>query len=164
MDPTTRRSFIRGAGTLAGLFSTRIAESAARKMRMCLNCGNIGVRANLVQSIAFAANFGFDVDAWMREAPLERVVQIHVAGHEWFSVDEGGLGTPASAHARDALIIDTHGADVADPVLSLLSRVLVRTGRVPVVLERDQNVPSLDALLDELSRVRAIWERAGARG
>jgi uncharacterized protein (UPF0276 family) len=107
-----------------------------------------------------ATNFAFDVDAWMREAPLERVVQIHVAGHEWFSVDDRGLGAPASAHASDALIIDTHGADVPDPVLALLGRVLARTGRVPVVLERDQNVPSLDALLDELGRVRAVWELA----
>lgn len=107
-----------------------------------------------------AQNFGFDVDAWMREAPLERVVQIHVAGHEWFAVDEKGLGEPAPAQAPGAMIIDTHGADVPDPVLSLLGRVLAVTGPVPVVLERDQNVPSLDALLEELARIRAIWEGA----
>jgi uncharacterized protein len=105
-----------------------------------------------------AQNFGFDVDAWMRAAPLERVVQIHVAGHEWFAVDEQGLGEPAREHAPGAMIIDTHGADVPDPVLALLGRVLTITGPVPVVLERDQNVPSLDALLDELARIRAIWE------
>jgi uncharacterized protein (UPF0276 family) len=105
-----------------------------------------------------AANFGFDVDAWMREAPLERVVQIHVAGHEWFTVDERGLGAPASSETAGTMIIDTHGADVPDPVLSLLGRVLARTGPVPVVLERDQNVPGLSALLEELARIRAIWE------
>ena len=68
-----------------------------------------------------ATNFGFDVDEWMRTVPLGRVVQIHVAGHEWF--DEGAGGT---------LIVNTHGADVSDPVLALLGRVLPRIGPVPV--------------------------------
>jgi uncharacterized protein len=102
-------------------------------------------------------NFGVDADEWLKDAPLERVVQIHVAGHEWFSVDGRGLGDRVEPHAPGAMIIDTHGADVADPVMALLKRVLVRTGPVPVVLERDENVPSLDALLDELARIRTIW-------
>jgi uncharacterized protein (UPF0276 family) len=62
------------------------------------------------------------------------------------------------------MIIDTHGADVPDPVLTLLERALARTGPVPVVLERDQNIPTLAALLAELERIRAIWVRsAGGR-
>jgi uncharacterized protein (UPF0276 family) len=99
----------------------------------------------------------------MRAAPLERVVQIHVAGHEWFAADERGLGDPLPPHAPGAMIIDTHGADVPDPVLSLLGRVMARTGPVPVVLERDQNVPDLDTLLAELEAIRVaagVPERA----
>jgi uncharacterized protein (UPF0276 family) len=105
-------------------------------------------------------NFGFDVDAWMATAPLDRVVQIHVAGHEWYAVDERGLGEPRAPHADGAIIVDTHGADVPDPVLALLGRVLARTGPVPIVLERDQNVPSLDALLAEMERIRSVAPRA----
>jgi uncharacterized protein (UPF0276 family) len=96
-----------------------------------------------------ATNFGFDVDEWMRTVPLERVVQMHIAGHEWF--DEGAGGT---------LIVDTHGADVCDPVLALLARVLPRTGHVPVILERDQAIPSLDGLLAEIGKIRSIYDRA----
>jgi uncharacterized protein (UPF0276 family) len=109
-----------------------------------------------------AHNFGFDVDEWMRAAPLDRVVQIHVAGHEWFSIeaDGGSLGEPCPPRAPGAMIIDTHGSDVPDPVLELVERVLARTGPVPVVLERDQNIPGLDALLDEVARIRRIWERS----
>jgi uncharacterized protein (UPF0276 family) len=107
-----------------------------------------------------ATNFGLDVDAWLREAPIERVVQIHVAGHEWFSVDDRGLGEQAAPHLPGAMVIDTHGAEVARPVMELLGRVLARTGPVPVVLERDQNVPRLDALVAELECVRAVWEQA----
>ena len=99
----------------------------------------------------------------MREAPLERVVQIHVAGHEWFAVDERGLGDAAEAGSPGAMVIDTHGAPVPDPVLALLERVLPRTGPVPIVLERDQNVPPLDALLEELERVRAIADRCAGQ-
>jgi len=110
-----------------------------------------------------SVNFGFDVDAWMRAAPLERVVQIHVAGHEWFAVDERGLGEPRPAGEPGAMIIDTHGAPVPDPVLSLLARVLARTGPVPIVLERDENVPPLDVLLEEVARIRAIAAKVSTR-
>jgi uncharacterized protein (UPF0276 family) len=107
-----------------------------------------------------AVNHELDVDAWMREAPLDRVVQIHVAGHEWFDVsDSGGLGDARPPFAPGAMIIDTHGAPVADPVLALLERVLERTGPVPVLLERDQNVPTLDGLLAEVRRLQELHRR-----
>ena len=80
-------------------------------------------------------NFGFDVDEWMRTVPLHRVVQIHVAGHEVFN------------EAGEAIVVDTHGADVCNPVLELLERVLEKTGPVPVLLERDENIPPLEALV-----------------
>jgi uncharacterized protein (UPF0276 family) len=130
--------------------------------RVC-DAADCGLLLDVNNAYVNAANFGFAVDAWIREAPLERVVQIHVAGHEWFAVDDRGIGEPASARSPGAMIVDTHGADVPDPVLSLLGQVLERTGSVPVVLERDQNVPSLDALLDELGRVRAICSAAAYR-
>jgi hypothetical protein len=101
-------------------------------------------------------NFGLDPEAWLRAAPLDRVVQIHVAGHEWFSADERGLGDAVGPGAPGAMIIDTHGAPVPDPVLALLASTLARTGPVPIVLERDQNIPPLDALLDEVARLRAL--------
>jgi sugar phosphate isomerase/epimerase len=70
MDPTTRRTFLHGAGAIAAtsLFSTAGTAGPARRMRMCLNCGNIGVRANLAESIAMASRYGFEtVDPNWRE-------------------------------------------------------------------------------------------------
>jgi uncharacterized protein (UPF0276 family) len=122
-----------------------------------------GLMLDVNNAFVNAANFGFDVDAWMAAAPLERVVQIHVAGHEWFRVGEDGVGEPTPSRTAGAMIIDTHGADVADPVLALLGRVLARTGPVPVLLERDQNIPDLEALLAELARVRRVYELSAAR-
>lgn len=92
-----------------------------------------------------ARNHGFDPVAFLEKIPPGRVVAIHVAGHEWRDEAE--------------LIIDTHGAPVIEPVLDLLTRAVARTGPVPVVLERDHNVPPLDELLEELREVEAAYRR-----
>jgi uncharacterized protein (UPF0276 family) len=122
-----------------------------------------GLMLDVNNAYVNSRNFGFDVDAWMSSAPLERVVQIHVAGHEWFSVDPRGLGLPCAPGAPGAMIVDTHGAPVSDPVSALLERVFVRTGAVPVLLERDQNVPPLDTLLAEVAHIRAIVRRCSVQ-
>jgi uncharacterized protein (UPF0276 family) len=116
--------------------------------RVC-DAADCGLMLDVNNAYVNSINFGFDIDEWMRTVPLHRVVQMHVAGHEWFDEGEGGK-----------LIIDTHGADVADPVLALLERVLAKTGPVPVLLERDNNVPTLDALVAEIAQIKAIWTRA----
>jgi len=92
-----------------------------------------------------AQNHGFDAQERIAALPLDRVVEIHVAGH---------------ARARSGLVIDNHGAPVADPVLSLLEWTLAKTGPVPVLLERDNDVPALGVLLAELATLRAIYARA----
>jgi uncharacterized protein (UPF0276 family) len=96
-----------------------------------------------------AENFGTDLEAFLRTAPLERVVQIHLAGP-----------TPLHDPEHGTLLVDTHGAATPDPVLALFARVIARTGPVPVVLERDLDVPPLDELLAEVRRVRAVYETA----
>ncbi len=95
-----------------------------------------------------ARNHGFDARAFIAELPLERVLEIHVAGHE----------TLASG-----LLLDTHGQPVADPVLELLEWTLERTGPVPVLLERDNDVPELSELLAEVRVLGEISSRARAR-
>jgi uncharacterized protein (UPF0276 family) len=118
--------------------------------RVC-DAADCGLMLDVNNAYVNATNFGFDIDEWMRTVPLGRVVQMHVAGGEWF---EEGAG------AR--VMIDTHGTDVPDPVLALFERVLARTGPVPVVLERDQAIPPLERLLAEVERLRAIYVRATA--
>ncbi len=112
-----------------------------------------------------ATNFGYDVDAWMRTIPLDRVVQMHIAGHDWFTEGDYTLGErptdPSAEHGM--LIVDSHGNDVAPEVMTLLERTLEKTGPVPVLLERDQTIPPLDTLLDEVRRIDDIWQRATAR-
>ena len=90
-------------------------------------------------------NHGFSAEDFIAKLPLERVVQIHVAGH--FT-------------RKDGLIIDTHGEDVCEGVYALLDNTLRKTGPVPVLLERDGNFPPLDTLLGEMAELQAIYRRA----
>ncbi|MBS2001732.1 MAG: DUF692 domain-containing protein [Candidatus Obscuribacterales bacterium] len=85
-------------------------------------------------------NHKFDPFEFLKQIPLERTVQIHVAGHST------GEGT----------IIDTHGSAIIEPVFQLLKFVLERTDVKAVMIERDQNFPQFSELLDELARIRAI--------
>ncbi|MBX3213035.1 MAG: DUF692 domain-containing protein [Labilithrix sp.] len=133
--------------------------------RVC-EAADCGLMLDVNNAWVNATNFGYDVDAWMRTVPLERVVQMHVAGHDWFSETEAELvlaERPRDLAAREGLlIVDTHGSDVASEVMALLERVLVKTGPVPVLLERDQSIPPLAELVDEVRRVDEVWQRAVA--
>ena len=86
-----------------------------------------------------------DPKQFIERMPLERVVQLHVAGH---------------SRLENGLIVDTHGEAVRDGVYALLEHTLARTGPVPVLLERDQNFPSFEELRAELSQIHAIYQRA----
>jgi uncharacterized protein (UPF0276 family) len=88
--------------------------------------------------------------------PLDRVVQIHVAGHYWEASDDPLLAP--------GYVIDTHAEPMVDDVFALLAHTLDATGRVPVLLERDDEFPALEVLLAEVARLDAIWQRAPERG
>lgn len=92
-----------------------------------------------------AKNHGGDAKAMIAAMPLERVVQIHIAGH--LRMDDG-------------LRLDTHGEAVCEDVYELLRWTLARTGPVPVLLERDQNFPRFEDLVQELWRLDAIYQEA----
>jgi hypothetical protein len=95
-----------------------------------------------------AINHGYAAHEFLDALALERVRYIHVAGH----YDE----------AED-LKIDTHGADVIDPVWSLLADAYRRLGPVPTLLERDFNFPPLPLLLQEVDHIRTL-QRDSQRG
>ena len=93
-----------------------------------------------------ATNHAYDALAFLRALPRDRIAYIHVAGH----FDEA-----------DDLKIDTHGAPVSDPVWDLLAEAYRLFGPRPTLLERDFNLPPLDALLGELDIVRGHLRDVG---
>jgi uncharacterized protein (UPF0276 family) len=88
-----------------------------------------------------SVNFGYDPVEFLRGIDGRRAVYLHVAGH--------------FREAED-LLIDTHGAPVADPVWELLRLTYAHWGVLPTLLERDFNLPPLAELLAEVDQVRAL--------
>jgi uncharacterized protein (UPF0276 family) len=60
------------------------------------------------------------------------------------------------------MLIDTHGARVADPVWRLYGEALARFGPVPTLIEWDTDLPPLDVLLDEAAQAQRRMEATDA--
>ena len=86
-------------------------------------------------------NHNYNALEFLHQLPADRVTYMHIAGHY---------------NEADDLIIDTHGADVIDPVWQLLDAAYKKFGVMPTLLERDFNVPPLQDLLIEVDRIRDI--------
>jgi len=105
------------------------------------DCGlHLDVNNIYVNSI----NHGYDAAEFLGQLPGERIVYCHIAGHY--------------EEAED-LRVDTHGADVIDPVWNLLENAFARFGVFPTLLERDFNIPPLSQLLNEVDTISAIQSK-----
>jgi uncharacterized protein (UPF0276 family) len=87
-----------------------------------------------------SVNHGFDPLTYLNALPVDRVQQIHLAGHS----------------RRGKYLIDTHDAPVPEPVWDLYAQMLRRFGPVTTTIERDDNIPPLADLVAELDRARSI--------
>ncbi|MBX9692709.1 MAG: DUF692 domain-containing protein [Cyanobacteria bacterium] len=94
----------------------------------------------------YVSSINQDSDPWkfLDELPVERTVQIHIAGH----------------HKSGAVLVDTHGAAVIEPVFQLLEEVLRRTHVHAIMIERDQDFFDFEALLNELVTIKSIMDDA----
>lgn len=93
-----------------------------------------------------AFNHKYNAKEFVASLPLEKVSYIHMAGHHQESKD---------------LIIDTHGESIIDPVYDLLSWTLQHIEqKVPVLLERDFNIPDFNELCEEGKRLQAIVNKS----
>lgn len=92
-----------------------------------------------------AKNHGTDARDYLKAFPLERVREIHLAGHDE-QTDETGA----------PLLIDAHGTPVAEPVWTLYREVIARTGPIATLIEWDNDVPAWPALRAEAERAGTI--------
>ena len=83
-------------------------------------------------------NHGLDAHDYIRGLPLAAVGEIHLAGFAE-AVDSAGA----------ELLIDSHGAPVAEAVWQLYDFALTLTGPKPTLIERDNDIPELPVLLAE---------------
>lgn len=87
-----------------------------------------------------ARNHGFEPQNYIDSVDPARVRQIHLAGHS----DYGDY------------VVDTHDHDVPEPVWDLYRYALQKFGPVSTMIERDDNIPALSALVAELDHAREI--------
>jgi len=108
------------------------AVLAEADCNMLLDVNNIYVNS---------VNHRYDAEAFLKALPGERIDYIHVAGHY---------------NEAEDLIVDTHGADVIDPVWELLETTYENFGVIPTLLERDFNIPPMAELLSEVETIAEL--------
>jgi uncharacterized protein len=94
-----------------------------------------------------SVNHELDPHDYLNAIPIERVRQIHLAGHE----NHGDY------------LIDTHDHPVPDPVWDLYGAAVRRFGNVATMIERDANIPPLEELCAELTAARTLAAQALAQ-
>lgn len=110
-------------------FVAEVAEAA--DCLLLLDVNNVYVNS---------VNHGFDAERYLRALPVERVRQLHLAGHS----------------RRGRLLIDTHDAPVDEAVWRLYGIAAARFPEAATLIERDDRIPSLAELVCELDRARRI--------
>jgi uncharacterized protein (UPF0276 family) len=93
-------------------------------------------------------NHRADPRAYLAAFPMQAVGEIHLGGHDEEVLPSGPL------------LIDSHGAPVADPVWTLYAETMHRIGPRPTLIEWDTDVPALSVLLDEANRAADILDGA----
>ena len=94
-----------------------------------------------------SVNHDFNPQHYIDAILAARVRQIHLAGHE----------------THDGYLVDTHDHPVCEAVWQLYDYTLQHCGSVPTMIERDDNIPPLHELLDELDLARQVQARAQAQ-
>ncbi len=87
-----------------------------------------------------AQNHHFDAQDYLLAMPAERVAEIHLAGYE----------------DRGTHLLDSHSRPVTEPVWALFKKAIQHVGDVPVLIEWDNDIPSLERLLQEANKAQSI--------
>ena len=114
-----------------------------------IECSECSMLLDVNNVYVNAFNHQYDAKDFIKNLPLDKVAYMHMAGHKKVAED---------------LIIDTHGSPIIDPVFDLFEWTIQYLKPMPVLLERDFNIPELPELLDEANHLESIctkqWDRA----
>ena len=89
-------------------------------------------------------NHRYDPIEFLKALPTQRIRYAHIAGHY---------------NEADDLIVDTHGADIIDPVWRILDEAYQHFGVFPTLLERDFNIPAVSELLGEVKQIAELQNK-----
>ncbi len=91
-----------------------------------------------------SVNHDYDAEKFLQAIPAERISYAHIAGH-YVEADD--------------FLVDTHGAEIIEPVWQLLHKAYALYGVFPTLLERDFNIPDVAELSREVSMIKKIQHR-----
>ncbi len=92
-----------------------------------------------------ATNQQTDPYAYVDAFPLDKVGEIHLAGHD---EDTDDFGAP--------LLIDSHGREVVEPVWEMYDYTIAKGGAKPTLIEWDTDVPDWATLAAEAARATSV--------
>jgi uncharacterized protein len=95
-----------------------------------------------------AHNICISAEDYLAAYPLKHVQEIHLAGH-----------TETKDDAGVSVIIDDHASPIVTGVWDLFAYTINQTGPLPVLIERDDNVPELEELVGEAHFADGIMKR-----
>ena len=101
---------------------------------------NCGLLLDINNIYVNSVNHRYDAIDFLKQLPAKRIRYAHIAGHY---------------NEAEDLIVDTHGADVIDPVWDILHKAYEHFGVFPTLLERDFNIPAVPKLLTEVEKIIA---------
>jgi uncharacterized protein (UPF0276 family) len=137
-DRLGRRILLENPSSYVTFVASQIPE--AEFLAEVARRGDCGILLDVNNVYVSSTNHGWDPAAYLAAIPVERVGQIHLAGH--------------SDHGTH--LLDTHDHPVCDEVWALYGAARARFGDVSSMIERDDHIPALDELIDELDRARAL--------
>jgi uncharacterized protein (UPF0276 family) len=131
-----RRMLIENPSTYVAFTNNEMTEiDFLTELAMRTGCGLLLDINNVFIS---GANHGFDPAGYIDAFPVDRIEEIHLAGHDRI---DGGEETE--------LFIDSHNREVSESVWGLYRRLIARTGPLPTLIEWDNNIPSWSRLAAE---------------
>ncbi|BBM82800.1 DUF692 domain-containing protein [Candidatus Uabimicrobium amorphum] len=102
-----------------------------------------GLLLDLTNVYTNATNYNYDIEEYLAHLPMEKVVQLHFVGGHW---DED-------------VLIDSHSHTTPPEVWSIMHKVFERAAVKGAILERDENLPHFDEILQELNKAREISKK-----
>lgn len=98
-----------------------------------VHAADCGILLDVNNIYVSSQNHEFHPMEYVNSIPVERVAQIHIAGHSKF----------------EKYILDTHDHPVLDPVWKLYARAIERSGSTATLLEWDDNIPLFEEVHSE---------------
>jgi len=141
-DRLRRRILLENPSSYVTFAASSLGE--AEFMAEVARRADCGILLDVNNVYVSSTNHGWDAHAYLAAIPPERVAQIHLAGH--------------SDHGTH--LLDTHDHPVCEAVWQLYGEAVARFGVVSTMIERDDDIPSLAELVDELDQARRIAETA----